>query len=41
MEFLFDNPWMFAVLAAVVLVKIVFTTGYVKATPDTAYIISC
>lgn len=40
MEFLFDNPWMFAVLAAVVLVIIVFTTGYVKAPPDTAYIIS-
>ena len=40
MEFLFENPIALVILLAIVLVIIVITTGYVKAPPDTAFIIS-
>ena len=41
MEFVFEHATMIAVIAVVVIILAILASGYVKAPPDTAFIISC
>ena len=40
MEFVFEHATMIAVIAVVVIILAILASGYVKAPPDTAFIIS-
>lgn len=40
MEFVFEHANMIAVIAVVVIILAILASGYVKAPPDTAFIIS-